>query len=114
MPFIRRALESRGLNDPSVPLTAASLVDWLSGTVNDSGMRVTEKTAFSMPAVYRAISLIAGANAAIPLLGYDETDRLKRVDSPILDQPCADRTAFEFWEGVYTSLMSWGNFYGFK
>jgi len=106
--------ETRGLNDPVVPLTASSLVDWLSGTVNDSGMRVTEKTAFGMPAVYRAVSLIAGACAAIPLQGYDEQDRLQKVEAPVLTQPCQGLTPFEFWEFAYTSMMTWGNMYARK
>jgi HK97 family phage portal protein len=109
-----RRAETRGLNDPAVPLTAASLVDWLSGTVNDSGMRVTEKTAFGMPAVYRAVALISGGCAAVPLRGYDRKDELLRVPVPVLDRPCPGMTSFEFWEYVYTCLMTWGNFYGRK
>lgn len=109
-----RRTETRGLNDPVVPLTAASLVDWLSGTVNDSGMRVTEKTAFGMPAVYRAVALISGGCAAVPLRGYDHNDELTRIDMPILANPCPGMTSFEFWEFVYTCLMTWGNFYGRK
>jgi HK97 family phage portal protein len=109
-----RGMETRGLNDPVVPLTAASLVDWLSGTVNDSGMRVTEKTAFGMPAIYRAVALIAGGCAAVPLQGYDRQDHLLKVDLPVLAQPDPSRTSFEFWEYAYTCLMTWGNFYAFK
>jgi phage portal protein BeeE len=62
--------ERRGLNDPTVPLTATSLVDWLSGQANDSGVRVTEKTAFGNPAVFRAIALLTGTMASLPLLTY--------------------------------------------
>jgi HK97 family phage portal protein len=106
--------EQRGLNDPVVPLTAASLVDWLSGTVNDSGMRVTEKTALGMPAIYRAVSLISGACAGLPLVAYNKNDRLTQVDLPILDQPCPGLTSFEFWEYAYLSMLTHGNFYAFK
>jgi HK97 family phage portal protein len=97
-----------------VPLTAASLVDWLSGTVNDSGMRVTEKTALGMPAIYRAVSLISGACAGLPLVAYNKNDRLTQVDLPILDQPCPGLTSFEFWEYAYLSMLTHGNFYAFK
>jgi HK97 family phage portal protein len=106
--------ETRGLNDPLVPLTAASLVDWLSGTVNDSGMRVTEKSAYSMPAVYRAVGLISQACAAVPLQGYDRKDRLLQTEIPVLAQPCPGMTAFEFWEFAYVCIMTWGNFYAWK
>ena len=114
MTFFGRAFERRGLENPVVPLTAASLVDWLSGTVNDSGMRVTEKTAFGMPAVYRAIGLISGACAAVELEGFDRTAHLNRVDVPVLAEPSPGMTPFEFWEYVYVCVMSHGNYYAFK
>lgn len=112
--FGRHGLESRGLNDAVVPLTSASLVDWLTGTVNDSGVKVTEKSSYTMPAVYRAVSLISGTCAALPLFSYDRKDRLQRQDSAILEQPCPGLTAFEFWEYVYMSVLTWGNFYARK
>ena len=114
MTFLGRVFERRGLENPVVPLTAASLVDWLSGTVNDSGMRVTEKTAFGMPAVYRAVALIAGACASVPLEGFDRTDHLRRVDIPVLSEPSPGVTAYEFWEHAYMCLLVYGNFYAFK
>lgn len=106
--------EVRGLNDAVIPLTSASLVDWLTGTVNDSGVKVTEKSAYTMPAVYRSISLISGACAALPLWSYDRAAQLTKVPAPILEQPCVGVTSFEFWEHVYTCLLTWGNFYSWK
>lgn len=110
----RALAEARGLNDPAVPLTAASLVDWLGGQPNDSGVRVTEKTAFGMSAVHRSVSLVSHACAGVPLLAYSRTNKLQRVSSPVLDQPCPGMTPFEFWELVYSWLLTWGNFYAFR
>lgn len=117
MTILRRLIgtgERRGLNDPSVPLTAASLVDWLSGQPNDSGIRVTEKTAYTMSAVYRAVALISGTCAGVPVNGYSRANKLQTIDVPVLSQPCPGMTDFEFWELVYAWLLTWGNFYAFR
>jgi len=112
--FGRPRVETRGLNDAVIPLTSASLVDWLTGTVNDSGVKVTEKSSYTMPAVYRSVSLISGACAALPLYSYDRASQLTKLPAPILDQPCVGVTPFEFWENVYVSLLTWGNYYARK
>lgn len=111
---VRGGGETRGLNDPSVPLTAASLVDWLGGQPNDAGIRVTEKTAWTMTAIYRAVSLISSTCAGVPLNTVKESDGLTPVAVPVLNQPCIGLTRFEFWEMVYAWLLTWGNFYAFR
>ncbi len=105
--------ERRGLNDPTVPLTNTSLVDWLSGQANDSGVRVTEKTAFSNPAVFRAIALLTGTCASLPLLTYTRGTR-DPVAVPLLDEPNPAMTSYEFWELVYLHRYTFGNSYSLK
>jgi HK97 family phage portal protein len=111
---LRGGGEMRGLNNPSVPLTAASLVDWLGGQPNDAGIRVTEKTAYGMSAVHRSVSLVSHACAGVPLLAYSKLNKLQLVSSPVLDQPCPGMSPFEFWELVYAWLLTWGNFYAWR
>ena len=120
MTLLGRMFERRGLNDPVVPLSSAALVDWLSGTVNDSGMRVTEKTALSMPAVWRAVSIIASTCAGLPLEGYEPGSREPSQGISILEEPNGDFndggifTAMEFWELEYVHQLCWGNAYARK
>jgi HK97 family phage portal protein len=111
---VRAGSEIRGLNDPSVPLTAASLVDWLGGQPNDAGIRVTEQTAYGMSAVHRSVSLVSHACAGVPLIAYSKANKLQPISAPVLDQPCPGMTPFEFWELVYAWLLTWGNFYAFR
>lgn len=107
------------LENPAVPLTSTTLVDWLGGPKVASGVSVTEKSALGMPAVWRAVNLIAGTAAALPLHAYRRSDDVRvPLDSgqgaELLDNPARDMTAFEFWELMYAHICLWGNAYARK
>lgn len=105
------------VNNPSVPLTSATLVDWLTGgDRSHSGKAVTEATSLGMPAVWRAVNLIAGAAASLPLHAYREGDvGRERVNSgqaaSLLSRPHPDMPPFELWETVFAHMLLWGNAY---
>lgn len=106
------------MENPLVPLTSATLIDLMSGPPTAAGVHVTEKTALGLPAVYRAISLLADGAAGLPLHGYrdaDEDRRERMKPQPrILRTPHPDLTTFEWVELIYVHLLSWGNAYLWK
>jgi HK97 family phage portal protein len=110
MPVLRRFREQRSIENPQLPLTSASLAEWMEGTPTVSGVTVNEKTALNLIAVYRCVELIAGTCAALPLKAFRKGTR-QRVDSPVLEDPHPDLTAFETWEIGYAALLLWGNAY---
>lgn len=116
--FRRPAVEARAtVESPLVPLTSTTLLDWMSGPPSSSGMRVTEGNSLGMPAVWRAVNLIAGTCASLPLHAYQASDDVKVLASPnqqgarLLAQPHPDMTSYEFWEVMYANLLLWGNAY---
>lgn len=94
--------------DPTSPLTDASLLSWLTGPAVDADVVVTEHTAMGMSAVYRAASLISSVAAALPLHTF--TDGTKdRVTTTLLAEPHPDMTAYELWRITYLHRCLWGN-----
>jgi HK97 family phage portal protein len=109
-----RGVKAASIENPTQPLTSQSLVDFLVGPSTDSGVRVTEKTALGLPAVYRAIALIAGTSASLPLHAYrdsGETRERMSAQPRLVQQPHPDLTTFEWAELVYVHLLGWGNAY---
>lgn len=115
MTILGRYREARALNDASIPLTSQALID-LFRIPTAANVDVTEQRALSVPAVYRAVSLIAGVSAGLPLKTFRNQPDGTRVEvrTPLLEQPYPDVTPFEFWELVYTDLLLWSNCYLFK
>lgn len=107
--FERRA----SVENPSVPLTASSLTTLLAGPPSESGVAVTETTALHMPAVWRAVSVIANVSAALPLHTY-RLGTKDRVTVKLLDDPHPELTKFELWRLLYVHRLLWGNAYAQK
>ena len=110
MPVLRRFREQRSIEDPTRPLTDATIAEWMGGAPTYSGVTVNEKTALRLIAVFRCVELISGTCAALPLKAYRRGARA-RVDAPVLDDPHPELTAFEVWETGYADLLLWGNAY---
>lgn len=105
-----------GIENPAVPLTSTAIVDWLGGPKVHAGVTVSEESAMGMPAVWRAVNLIAGTAASLPLHPYRVVGDVRtRVTSgqaaALLDDPHPDMTPFELWELTYTHVLLWGNAY---
>ncbi|MBP9918704.1 MAG: phage portal protein [Dermatophilaceae bacterium] len=69
-----------------------------------------------MPAVWRAVNLIAGSIASLPLHPYrSDGDTRTRVltgrAADLLAKPHPDMTPYELWETVLTHVLLWGNGY---
>jgi HK97 family phage portal protein len=102
--------------NPQVPLSSATILDWLGGEKAASGVRVDARSAMGMPAVFRAVTLISGTAASLPLHPYRRGDETRRpvtsgTAARLLDDPHPDLTPFELWETTYGHLCLWGNAY---
>jgi HK97 family phage portal protein len=102
--------ERRSLENPVVPITSQSLLGLLGGAPGDAGVAVTETTALHMPAVWRAVSVIANVAAALPLHAYTAGTR-DRATVALLEDPHPELTRFELWRLVYVHRLLWGNAY---
>lgn len=117
MTTILGRLLRNSVENPATPLTSSAILDWIGGKPNASGVTVNEKTALGMPAVWRAVNLIAGTAASLPLHAYRTNDdvRLPVGDGAqaarLLANPHPDLTKFEMWELVYSHMLLWGNAY---
>ncbi|RKN38459.1 phage portal protein [Micromonospora endolithica] len=112
-----RAVVRASIESPAVPLTSTTLLDWLGGPKVHAGVAVTEQGSLGMPAVWRAVNLIAGTSASLPLHAYRYDDDVRvKVSSGsqaarLLVAPHPDMTPFELWEQVFAHLLLWGNAY---
>jgi len=103
----------RSVENPDTPLSSTSILSALGVQSSKAGVHVTEKTSLQMAAVWRAVSLIAGTGASLPLKTYQ---RGTRKESPlrVLQDPNPTQTPFEFWETALVHLLLWGNAYVLK
>lgn len=100
--------------NPSMSLTSPAFVDFLTaGRASEAGVPVTERTVYGLTAWYRAIALMAGTMAALPLHTYRVGTR-ERAKGWVLDTPSRSITPFEFWQAMYANALSWGTAYGRK
>ena len=106
------------IESPAVPLTSATLLEWMGQGPTTSGISVTETSALGMTAVWRAVNLISGVCAGLPLHAYvaPEDEVRRRVPGTsqaarLLAMPHPDVPPFEFWESVYAQVALWGNAY---
>lgn len=116
MTLLRSLLPRNSIENPSMPLTSTVLADWLGGPQVHSGVSVTETSSLGMPAVYRAVTLISGVSASLPLHPYRRGDQSRQPlttgqAAELLDDPHPDLTPYELWETVYCHLCLWGNAY---
>lgn len=106
--------ERRGIENPAVPLTSATILEYLgSGMNSDAGITVSESGSLAMSAVYRAVSLISGLGGALPLHAYNAGSKDPAL-SALLDNPHPDLTPYELWRMSYVHRGLWGNFYAQK
>lgn len=115
MTLLSGVFNAASIQNPEVPLTSTTLLDFLGITQSASGVNVTEEKALGMPSVWRAVSLISGVAASLPFHAYkaDGTTRAPASGhaATLLADPHPDMTAFELWETAYAHMLLWGNAY---
>jgi HK97 family phage portal protein len=112
--------------DPSVPLTSSTLIDWMSGPRTHSGVSVNEGNAAQIVAVYAAWRLLAGTIGSLPVRSFvgeapggerwsgDAAGLLAYPGGrdPVTGIPIpGSPSAMLFWETLVVHLLSWGNAY---
>lgn len=99
----------------SVSISDPAAIALLLGYTPSNGVTVTESTALTLSAVFRAVSLTSGSIASLPLrtIEEDEDGTKNRVPS-FLDHPGGTDgrlTAYEWCELVLVQLLIHGNVY---
>lgn len=127
----RAALQEIRANpeDPSYPLTSATLVELFAGGKTSAGVYVSEASAHKVIAVYRAWALLAGTIGSLPLqtfTGEPPGGERWSGDQAFLLQYPGGRDAVSglptlgatpgpvFWETLGVHLLTWGNAYVVK
>lgn len=112
MGLFRREQRSGPFENPSISLSDASLLTIFGGQPTSSGVQVNESGAFSSSiAVYRAIALLSGLIAGLPLEAFRIANKTPVVVAPLTDHQGVAYTQFELWELVAAHLLGWGNAY---
>lgn len=108
--ILGRLFERRSLEGP-YPITGQRIIEAFGGPEVHAGVNVSETSALTFSAVYRAVALISGSIAALPIRVYREKpDGRVELDQPwFAQEPYPDVTPFEFWEWVYVCLLLNGN-----
>jgi HK97 family phage portal protein len=112
--LLGRLIEARAsIEDVRLPLTAQRLVEWFAaGNKTHAGINVNPKTAFGKSvAVYRAVSLVAGAIAPLPLMAYRAGPERTPYNSPFIAEHHWEMTNLEVIERSLWSLLGWGDSY---
>ncbi len=107
--------ETRALPNPA-PLTDARLVEiFAPNMTNVAGVALSAETAPKLTAVWRAVALLSGVVAALPLKRYQPAQGGRvEVDAPLLVDPHPTFTRFELLELAMVQLLLNGNFYAVK
>ena len=110
-----RSLYAATLESPTVPISSPNIMEFLGAEASSaSGKKVTEEGVLGLPAVWRAINVISGSCASLPLHAYkpgaDSRERLTSGQAAtLLEEPHPDMTPFELWETVFAHIGLWGN-----
>lgn len=109
--------ESRNLEDPTTPITAAQLASILSGGDAGSGESVSQTTSMRVGAVFACVRVISDALARMPLVTYERTKdgRQRAKNHPLYTllktRPNPDMSSFALRKALMANTLLWGNGY---
>jgi len=113
---------SESLENPANSLSDPSVIEALTGGMKaNTGATVNPNTALAVSAVYRAVALLSGTMAALPLHVYQREDQGNRnmaLQHPaynlLHNEPNSMQTSFYFRETAMTHLLlTSGNFFAY-
>jgi HK97 family phage portal protein len=102
------------IQDPTVPLTSARVLDWLGGKPTWSGARVNPASGLGMTTVYACIKILAESIAALPLKLYRTTKEGKQQAEKdqrfwlLYDEPNPETSSYVWRETLMGHLLGWG------
>ena len=107
--------ESRNLEDPTSPVSAADFLQVMgwADTASAAGVIVTIDNALGVPAVWSAVNFLAGTLAGLPINVYRKTDKgREKVENgvaPILNDVANDQqSAFEVLKYSFEQVFTGG------
>jgi HK97 family phage portal protein len=95
-------------------LDDGTFAEWMGWGPTTAGVSVSQQSSLGLASVYRAVSLISGTIATLPLKSYrDLPDGTRSRVASFLDNPGGPDglTQFEWTELVLIHLLLWGNAY---
>ena len=107
-----RKAETRNLEDPNVPLSAASLFDW--GGTSSSGVRVNEDSALTVPAIWDAVNFLSSTIAKLPIHVYSRADGSKarpEIERMLNFAPSDYESSFEWRKYSFDQVFTYGRSY---
>ena len=108
----KEIVETRNSNLMNLALTDPAFASYIGlGGVWSDGLTVSEYRALGIPAYYRAVSIVAGTIAGLPMKTYRRIDEETRERIPsFLDNPAGPYplTPFAWKELVMLHLLNWG------
>lgn len=110
-------IHNGSLEDPKIPISSAEVGKLFDGLPSNAGPFVDEKKSLTIAAVWRAVNLIAGTIAALPLHAYksvgDTREQMPAGSKAamLLSNPHPDMTRFEWLELLLGHVLLWGNAY---
>jgi len=115
-PLVRNV--RNGLHDPQTPISSPDVLKLFDGESSTAGPRVDEKKSLTIASVWRAVNLIAGTIASLPLHGYKpdvEVDARTQIKTgkaaTLLAAPHPFLTRYEWVELIVGHILLWGNAY---
>lgn len=117
--FLWNTSDRRSLEDPSIPLSSKNIDKFFNlGHMNESGVNVTEDTALTFAAVYRAILLRGDTIGSLPVHVFENTGDGKKkivrdhaVSFLLGREPNERQTAFVFKQSAQGNHDLYGNAY---
>ena len=100
------------LSNPS-----SELISTLGTSLTDSGVSVDSRSVLTLTAVWRAVNILSGTIASLPVHVYTKKDDGSRheisdhVVSSVMKVPNTVQTGFIFRESMMAVLLLWGNSY---
>jgi HK97 family phage portal protein len=95
----------------SISIADPAIVSLLGGTPSLTGVSVNENAVLGLSAVFRAVNLIAGGIATLPLRTVQQQNGITETVPSWLDNPYGGLTKFELIETSLLHLLLWGNAY---
>jgi len=117
--YVWNSNNHRSLEDPSIPLSSKNIDKFFNlGGMNESGVNVTEATALTFAAVYRAVVLRGDTIGALPVHVFENLDNGKKQivrDHPVSfllsREPNVRQTAFTYKQTAQGHHDLFGNAY---
>lgn len=116
MSVLARLAKRSSMENPSTPISDASLAEWISGGSGKkyAGVNVTEKSVYGIPAYYRGVVLTAGTIASMPVKVYERNTRQRVRVRTVLDSPNPRQRPTAFKLTTFANAITWGNAYALK